>query len=141
MSVEKVIYRAHVQASGGREGRATSSDNVLQVALSIPRELGGAGGPGTNPEQLFAAAYAACFLGAIKFVAVRGQIDLPPGLAGEADVGIGSVPTGFGIEASLIISLPGMARTEAEALVQQAHVVCPYSRAIRNNVDVALRVV
>lgn len=140
MAIESILYRAQAQASGGREGRAASSDQVLQVVLSTPRELGGAGGPGTNPEQLFAAAYSACFLGAIKFVAAQEQIALSPEVTVEADVGIGAVATGFGIEAALKIALPGLARAEAEKLVQQAHVVCPYSHAIRNNVDVTLHI-
>jgi Ohr subfamily peroxiredoxin len=141
MAIENILYRTQAQASGGREGRAASSDQVLQVALSTPKELGGVGGPGTNPEQLFAAAYAACFLGAIKFVAAREQIALSPEATVAADVGIGPVPTGFGIEAALQISLPGLARAEAEKLVQSAHLVCPYSHAIRNNVDVTLHIV
>lgn len=140
MTIEHVLYRAQAQASGGREGHAVSSDQVLQVALSTPEELGGTGGPGTNPEQLFAAAYAACFLGAVKFVAARQQIALPRQAAVEADVGIGEISSGFGIEVALSISLPGLASADAERLVQQAHIVCPYSNAIRNNVDVKLQI-
>jgi lipoyl-dependent peroxiredoxin len=141
MSIEKVLYRAHAKATGGRDGRAVSSDNVLDVQLSTPRELGGAGGVGTNPEQLFAAGYSACFLGALKFVAARDKITLPANTSIEGSVGIGPLPTGFGIEVELKISLPQLAREQAEALVQKAHVVCPYSNATRNNIDVKLTIV
>jgi len=141
MSIEKVLYRATATATGGRDGRAVSSDNVLDVKLTTPRELGGAGGEGTNPEQLFAAGYSACFLGALKVVAARQKIALPADVAIEGSVGIGPIAHGFGIEAELKISLPGMPRDEAEALVQAAHGVCPYSNATRGNIDVTLTVV
>jgi len=141
MLIEKVLYTAHAKATGGRDGRAVSSDGILDVKLVKPRELGGSGSPGTNPEQLFAAGYAACFIGAMKFVATRDKIDLPAELSIEASVGIGAIPTGFGIEATLKISVPGMPRTDAESLVQKAHVVCPYSNATRGNIDVRLMVV
>jgi osmotically inducible protein OsmC len=141
MSLEKVLYRAHAKAIGGRDGRAVSSDNVLDVKLTTPRELGGAGGVGTNPEQLFAAGYSACFLGALKFVAARDKIALPTNTSIEGSVGIGPIPTGFGIEVELKISLPGLAREQAEALVEKAHIVCPYSNATRNNIDVTLTIV
>ena len=141
MSPEKVLYRAHAKAIGGRDGRAVSSDNVLDVKLTTPRELGGAGGSGTNPEQLFAAGYSACFLGALKFVAARDKIALPANTSIEGSVGIGPIPTGFGIEVELKISLPGLAREQAEALVEKAHIVCPYSNATRNNIDVTLTIV
>ena len=138
MSIEKVLYTAHAKATGGRDGHATSSDGVLDVKLATPRELGGAGGVGTNPEQLFAAGYSACFIGAIKFVAGREKIHLPTDVSIDASVGIGQIPNGFGIEVTLKVSLPGMPRAEAEALVQKAHVVCPYSNATRGNIDVRL---
>ena len=138
MSIEKVLYTAHAKATGGRDGRAVSSDGVLDVKLATPRELGGGGGAGTNPEQLFAAGYSACFIGAIKFVAGRDKIPLPADVSIDGSVGIGAVPNGFGIEVTLKVSLPGMPRAEAEALVQKAHVVCPYSNATRGNIDVRL---
>lgn len=141
MSLEQVLYTAEATATGGRDGRATSSDNVLDVQLSTPRELGGAGGPGTNPEQLFAAGYSACFIGALKFVAGQAKIALPADTSITGRVGIGPIPNGFGIQAELRISIPGMAREEAEALVQKAHIVCPYSNATRGNIDVTLTVV
>ncbi len=140
MSIEKVIYRAHAKATGGREGRAVSSDNVLDVQLTTPLELGGAGNVGTNPEQLFAAGYSACFLGAMKFVASRDKVALPVDVSVSGVVGIGPIPTGFGIEVDLQVSLPGMDRDDAESLVQKAHIVCPYSNATRGNIDVRLSV-
>jgi osmotically inducible protein OsmC len=141
MSLEKVLYTAHAKVTGGRDGRAVSSDGVLDVKLTTPKELGGAGAAGTNPEQLFAAGYSACFIGALKFVAGRDKIAIPSDVSIEGNVGIGPLPTGFGIEAKLKISLPGMDRAAAEALVQKAHVVCPYSNATRGNIDVKLEVV
>ncbi|MBV8806786.1 MAG: organic hydroperoxide resistance protein [Sinobacteraceae bacterium] len=140
MSIEKVLYRAHATATGGRDGRAVSSDKVLDVKLTTPKELGGAGGVGTNPEQLFASGYSACFLGAIKFVAGREKITVPADTSIEGIVGIGQIPNGFGIEVELRISLPGLARATAEDLVKKAHVVCPYSNATRGNIDVKLTV-
>jgi lipoyl-dependent peroxiredoxin len=140
VSIEKVLYQARAKATGGRDGRAVSSDGALNVKLTRPRELGGAGEAGTNPEQLFAAGYSACFLSAMKFVANRDKIAIPPDASLESTVGIGAVPTGFGIEAELRVSLPGMPRQEAEALVEKAHVVCPYSNATRGNIDVRLAV-
>lgn len=141
MSLEKTLYVAHATATGGRDGRAVSSDEQLSVALATPRELGGAGGAGTNPEQLFAAGYAACFIGALKFVAAKEKVALPADTAITADVGIGPLPTGFGIEVTLNVSVPGLARDLVEALVEKAHVVCPYSNATRGNIDVALNIV
>jgi len=138
MSIEKVLYTAQATATGGREGRAVSSDNVLDVQLSTPKELGGAGGPGTNPEQLFAAGYSACFLGALKFVAGQAKVALPADTTVTGRVGIGQIPTGFGIEAELTIRVPGVDREQVEALVQKAHIVCPYSNATRGNIDVTL---
>lgn len=141
MSIEKVLYRASATATGGREGRGVSSDGVLDVALTTPRELGGAGNKGTNPEQLFAVGYAACFLGAMKFVGGRDKIAVPAETSVNGNVGIGPIPTGFGIEVELKISLPGLAREQAEALVAAAHIVCPYSNATRGNIDVTLTLV
>lgn len=138
MSIEKVLYTAQATATGGRDGRAVSSDNVLNIQLSTPRELGGAGGPGTNPEQLFAAGYSACFLGALKFVAGKEKVTLPADTTVTGRVGIGPIPTGFGIQAELRISVPGLAREKVQALVEKAHIVCPYSNATRGNIDVDL---
>lgn len=138
MSIEQVLYRAHAKATGGRDGRAISSDQILDVALTTPRELGGSGATGTNPEQLFAAGYSACFLGAMKFVAARDKIALPADTAIDGSVGIGAIPNGFGIEVELKIALPGLDRTVAQALIDKAHIVCPYSNATRGNIDVSL---
>jgi lipoyl-dependent peroxiredoxin len=141
MSIEKVLYTAHAKATGGRDGRAVSSDGVLDVKLATPRELGGAGGAGTNPEQLFAAGYSACFIGAMKFVAARDNLALPADVSIEGSVGIGAIPNGFGIEVTLKVSVPGLPRADAESWVQKAHLVCPYSNATRGNIDVRLLVV
>jgi|SRR5665213_2328063 len=141
MNVDKVLYRAHATATGGRDGHASSTDGVLDVKLTTPRELGGAGGDGTNPEQLFAAGYSACFIGAIKLVAARQKVTLPADLSITGTVGIGPIPNGFGLEVTLRISLPSLDRTVAHDLVQKAHQVCPYSNATRGNVNVTLEVV
>ena len=138
--IEKVLYRAEATATGGRDGKARSSDGVLDVSLATPREMGGAGGQGTNPEQMFAAGYSACFLGAMKFVASQQKTPLPPDTSVTGKVGIGQIPQGFGIEVELNVSLPGMDRQAAQALVEKAHQVCPYSNATRGNVDVRLSV-
>lgn len=141
MSVENVLYRATATATGGREGRATSADGAIDFKLSTPRELGGGGGDGTNPEQLFAAGYSACFIGALKVVAGKMKIALPADTSITGVVGIGPIPAGFGIEVELRISLPGLDRAQAEQVVEQAHQVCPYSNATRGNVDVTLTIV
>jgi|SRR5687767_3669575 osmotically inducible protein OsmC len=141
MSIEKIVYRAHATATGGRDGRARSSDGNLDVKLAVPKEMGGGGGAATNPEQLFAAGYAACFLGAMKFVAGQKKIQVPADTSIDSSVGIGPIPGGFGIEVDMSIKLPGMDRAQAEELVAAAHKVCPYSNATRNNIDVRLKVV
>jgi len=138
MSIEKVLYRAHATATGGRDGRAVVEESKLDLKLSTPKELGGPGGAGTNPEQLFAAGYSACFISAMKFVAGRDKVTLPADTAIAGSVGIGPIPNGFGIEVELKIWIPGMARDAALALVQKAHQVCPYSNATRGNIDVKL---
>ena len=138
MSIQQVLYRAHAKATGGRDGRATVPDAKLELKLTTPKELGGAGGEGANPEQLFAAGYSACFIGALKFVAAREKIALPADVSIEGSVGIGVIPNGFGIEVELKISVPGMARETAQALIEKAHLVCPYSNATRGNIDVQL---
>jgi|ERR1700754_709147 lipoyl-dependent peroxiredoxin len=141
MSIEKVLYRAQAHATGGRDGRATVQNSTLDFKLTTPRELGGAGGDGANPEQLFAAGYSACFIGAMKFVAARDKISMPADASIDSSVGIGAIPTGFGIEVELKISLPGMDRAAAQQLVDKAHIVCPYSNATRGNIDVTLTLV
>lgn len=140
MALDKVLYSAHVNVTGGRDGVATSSDGALDVRLVPPRELGGSGENGTNPEQLFAAGYAACFLGAMKVVAVRQKLPLPEGTHIDSSVDIGPMGTAFAIQAELKITLPGMERAAAQSLVDMADRVCPYSNATRGNIDVTLLV-
>lgn len=141
MRLEKVLYRAEATATGGRDGRAVSSDGVLDVALSVPKELGGAGGAATNPEQLFAAGYAACFLGAVKLVARQRKLTLPEDVAVTAAVGIGAVAVGYGLEVELAVRLPGLDREIAEEILAGAHERCPYSNATRGNIAVRLSIV
>ena len=137
--LEKVVYRAEATSTGGRDGRSVSSDNKLEVKLAVPKEMGG-NGDGTNPEQLFAAGYSACFMGAMKFVAGKEKITIPNDAKITGKVGIGAIPQGFGIEVELVISLPGMDAAAAKDLVNKAHEVCPYSNATRNNIEVKLTI-
>jgi Ohr subfamily peroxiredoxin len=142
MSVN-VLYKTRAKATGGRDGHAETLDGALDVKLSTPKELGGGGGAGNNPEQLFAAGYAACFLGAMKFVASHGGPKVPADAAVTSTVGIGPRSEGeggFGLDVALEVSLPGVPHEEAETLVAKAHQLCPYSNATRNNIDVALTV-
>jgi Ohr subfamily peroxiredoxin len=138
-----ILYTTTATATGGRDGKASTKDGSFSVTLATPKELGGGGGAGNNPEQLFAAGYSACFLGALKFVAGKEKVAIPADASVTATVGIGPRDdgTGFGIEAALAIALPGIDRAKAEDLVSKAHVVCPYSHATRGNVDVKLSVV
>jgi Ohr subfamily peroxiredoxin len=140
MSIEKVLYTAHATSTGGRAGTSKSSDGVLDLTLTTPKELGGNGAVGTNPEQLFAAGYSACFIGAMKHVAMMQKIALPADTSIDAAVGIGQIPAGFGIQVAMTVTIPGMDRATAEKLVQTAHTVCPYSNATRGNIDVVLTV-
>ena len=135
---EKIVYTARATVTGGREGRAVSEDGVLDLTLTAPKEVGGPG-TGTNPEQLFAVGYGACFTGALHAVAKQQGEDVT-GATVTVDVGLGPEGDSFGITADLIIDLPGLAREEAEALVAAAHQICPYSNATRNNLDVGLAV-
>ena len=138
----KVLYKTQATATGGREGEAATTDGSLKVKLSTPKELGGGGGTGNNPEQLFAAGYSACFLGAMKAVAAQGGPKVPADTTVTADVGIGPRSEGgFGLDVALTVHMPGVPKDEAEALVHKAHQVCPYSNATRNNLDVKLTVV
>ena len=137
-----VLYTAQATATGGRTGTAKSSDGHLDVTLDTVKELGGAGGAGTNPEQLFAAGYAACFLGALKFVAGKEKVAIPAETAVTADVGIGPRADAGGFELTLAINvtIPGLDKAKAEDLVAKAHVVCPYSQLTRAGADVKLSV-
>lgn len=144
MAIDKALYTAQATSTGGRTGSIESNDGALKLPLVTPKELGGAGGVGTNPEQLVAAGYSACFIGAMKAVAAREKLVLSPDLSIKASVSIGPM-TGkegaFGIAVTMAISVPGMDKAAAEKLVATAHEVCPYSNATRGNIDVALSVV
>ena len=135
--LDKVVYTAKAHTTGGREGRSVTDDGLLDVKLSPPKVMGGAGNA-TNPEQLFAAGYSACFMGALKHVAGMKKVPVPPEASIDAEVDIGPIPAGFGIAVRLVVSLPGMDRAVAQDLVDTAHKVCPYSNATRGNIEVAL---
>ena len=139
-SPETILYTAHATSTGGREGSTKSDNGALEVKLTTPKELGGNGAFGTNPEQLFASGYSACFLGALKHVAGSQKIALPADTSISADVGIGPIPTGFSIKVDMTVTIPGMDHAAAVKLVDAAHVVCPYSNATRGNIDVTLKV-
>ncbi len=141
MSVD-VKYKTTATARGGRDGTARTEDGTFEVKLATPKELGGAGGEGNNPEQLFAAGYAACFIGAMKVAAGGLKLRVPPEVAVTTTVGIGPRSVGgFGLDVELQAHLPGLERPDAERLVEAAHQICPYSNATRNNIDVRLSVV
>ena len=137
IELEKVIYTARAHTTGGRDGASRSDDGRLDVKLSPPA----LGGSGTNPEQLFAAGYSACFIGAMKAVAGKMKVALPADLAIDAEVDLGPTPGAYGIAARLNVSLPGMDRAAAQALLDAAHRVCPYSNATRGNIDVKINLV
>ncbi|MGG7517235.1 organic hydroperoxide resistance protein [Allorhizobium undicola] len=136
-----ILYTTRASATGGREGRAISENGVLDVTLTTPKELGGNGATGTNPEQLFAAGYSACFLGALKYVAAQEKVKVPEDAKVTATVGIGPREdgTGFGIEVSIAVEIPGVERDVAEKLVAAAHIVCPYSHAMRTSTEVSAK--
>jgi len=138
MALDKVLYRTRAKATGGRDGRDVVPESNLELKLTTPKDLGGPGGEGTNPEQLFAAGYSACFLSALKLVAGKQKIALAPETTVEGIVGLGPIPNGFGIEVELVVYLPGVPVEVAHKLVEATHQVCPYSNATRNNVDVKL---
>jgi osmotically inducible protein OsmC len=135
--LEKVLYTAKAHTTGGRDGRSVTDDGLLDVQLTPPKAMGGSG-TATNPEQLFAAGYSACFMGAIKHVAGMKKIAVPADASIDASVDIGPIPAGFGIAAKLVINLPGLDRAVAQDLIDTAHQVCPYSNATRGNIDVEL---
>ena len=143
----KVLYTTKATSTGGRTGTSKTADGILDLDLVTPKELGGQGNPpggkGTNPEQLFACGYSACFIGAMKFVAGQEKTKIADDTSVTATVGIGPRDDGkgFGIDVELAIHVPGMERAAAEALMHKAHVVCPYSHATKGNVDVRLKVV
>ncbi len=134
-TLEKVLYTAKAHTTGGRDGASKTDDGKLDVKLTPPGQPGG----GTNPEQLFAAGYSACFIGAMKAVAGKMKVTLPADLAIDAD--LGPIPNAYGIAARLNVSMPGMDRAEAQKVLDAAHQVCPYSNATRGNVDVKITLV
>jgi lipoyl-dependent peroxiredoxin len=138
--LEKILYTATGKSTGGREGVSESDDGRLKLTLSTPKVMGGNDGPGTNPEQLFACGYSACFIGAMKFAAMREKIKLPEGFYVQAQVGIGPIPQGFGIKVDMTVVLPGMELNQAQSVVEKAHQVCPYSNATRGNIEVNFKV-
>ncbi|MDO6694807.1 organic hydroperoxide resistance protein [Aliiglaciecola sp. 3_MG-2023] len=139
--LKSVAYTAKATATGGREGTAKSDDGRLEVNLSTPKGLGGDDGQGTNPEQLFAAGYAACFIGALKVVAGSAKISLPSDTSINSEVSIGAIDGGFGIAVKLAVLLGDMDKAAALELVNKAHQVCPYSNATRGNIEVELTVI
>ncbi len=136
--LDKILYSARTRTTGGRDGRAVSDDGLLDVKLSPPKGLGGAGGA-TNPEQLFAAGYSACYLSALKHVAGMKKVALPADAAVDAKVDLGPIAQGFGLAVQMVIHLPGLDRAVAQDLVNTAHQVCPYSNATRGNIVVDLQ--
>ncbi len=134
--LDKVLYTAHAHTTGGRDGASRTDDGRLDIALSSP----GGAGQGTNPEQLFAAGYSACFIGAMKAVAARQKLALPQDLAVDAEVDLGPVGQAYGIAVRMTIHLPGMDPAQAQQLVDTAHQVCPYSNATRGTIDVTLKI-
>jgi Ohr subfamily peroxiredoxin len=142
MSIKSAVYTANARTTGGRTGTSATDDGRLSVTLDTPKEMGGNGGPGTNPEQLFAIGYSACFVGALKAVARGEKLKVPDDATIDASVSFGenAKGPGFAIAAELKINLPGFERATAEALVEKAHQICPYSNVTRGNMDVTLTV-
>ena len=138
MSVEALYKTKATADGGGRDGKTALEDGSLALQLTVPKELGGPGGEGANPEKLFALGYSACYLGAMRFAATQGAPKVPDGTTVTATVGIGPRSEGgFGITAALDVYLPGMPEADAKALTEKAHTICPYSNSLRGNVDVA----
>jgi osmotically inducible protein OsmC len=140
ITIDKVLYTARVHTTGGRNGRSTSDDKLLDVALALPPSMGGAGAA-TNPEQLFAAGYSACYMGALRFHAGARKIAFPADASVDAECDVGPAGAGFGLAVRMKVSLPGLDRETAQALVDAAHETCPYSRAVRGNIGVELTLV
>ena len=140
MKSEKIVYQTEATATGGRDGRAATKDGRLAVSLSIPKEFGGPGGDGTNPEQLFAAGWSACFLSAVKLAGRLNKVAVPDDATVTARIGVGPAGVGYIFTAELQVALPGIDRATAEQLVAGAHERCPFSRATRGNIDVVLTI-
>ncbi len=141
-SIKSAVYTAHAHTTGGRTGTSKTDDGRLEVTLDTPKAMGGNDGAGTNPEQLFAVGYSACFLGALKAVARGEKVKIPDDATIDASVSFGenAKGSGFNIAVELKVTIPGFDQEQAEALVHKAHQVCPYSNATRGNVDVKLTV-
>lgn len=140
-ALQQTMYTGVATSTGGREGTAVSSDGKLNLTFSTPKALGGSGGEGTNPEQLFAAGYSACFLNALKHIASLEKVTLNDNTSVTAEVAIGPVDVGFGLAVKLLVSMGDTERTLAQSLIEKAHQVCPYSNATRNNIDVRVELV
>jgi lipoyl-dependent peroxiredoxin len=137
-----IAYTANATSTGGRDGHGRTDDGKLDVKLSLPKEMGG-DGKGTNPEQLFAVGYSACYLGAVRFVAGKEKVAVTPDASVTAHVGVGMREDGggFGLEVALDVHLPGVDKAQAEDIAAKAHVVCPYSHATKGNIKVTTRIV
>lgn len=138
---QKILYEASVTSQGGRDGRSLSDDGNLDVVLVVPKELGGPGGAGTNPEQLFAAGYSACFLGAVKLVGRTEKINLPADTSVTAKVGMGPIEVGYALTVELVVEMRGLDQAVADGVLAKAHERCPYSNATRGNIEVKLTAV
>jgi lipoyl-dependent peroxiredoxin len=132
----KVLYTGKVHTTGGRDGSAKSTDGRLDISLSSP----GSSGKGTNPEQLFAAGWSACFIGAMQHNAAAAKIKLPEDTSVDTEVDLGTGQEGFGLQARLQVNLPGLTLQQASAIVEAAHQTCPYSKASRNNINVEISI-
>ena len=141
MKLDKVLYTAEATSTGGREGKTASSDKSFDLNLTTPKGLGGDGAAGANPEQLFAAGYSACFIGAMKVVAGQTKVTLPNDLAVNAKVGIGPIAVGYNVSVDMTISGSGIEKSVLETVVEKAHQICPYSNATRGNIDVTFKVI
>lgn len=137
--LNQIMYTAHTRTTGGRDGKSISNDGHLNVNLSLPKEMGG-NGSATNPEQLFAAGYSACFISALKHVAALKKVKIPDNSSIDASVALGPIPRGFGIAVRLAITLPGIDNSTAQELVNAAHEICPYSNATRGNIEIEITI-
>lgn len=140
MTPEKILYTAEMTTTGGRDGSSNRSDGSFPLKLTVPKGLGGPGGEGTNPEELFAAGYSACFIGALKVAGRQAKVSIPDDVQVTAKVGVGQIEGGYALTAELIVALPDLERGIAVELVEKAHEICPYSNATRGNLDVKLTV-
>ena len=138
MPFEKALYTAEMISTGGRDGIANRPDGSFPLKLTVPTAIGGPGGEGTNPEELFAAGYSACFIGALKVAGRQDRVAVPDDVQVAAKVSLGKIDTGYGLAVELVVHLPGLDRDVAQALVEKAHRTCPYSNATRGNIDVTL---